>query len=603
MKLKIDQDRQVGWIETKSGEWTIPIRQQLRDLGCRWRPKPLSRWQFPLSLEVAEKLIMLLRNQAVDYGQGSIQDLEPMSDDFFIWRNQETARKGFLSAYRSHPNRGNYSAWPSELLKFDSKTEPYAHQPYGAWWLYQSERAHLLDKPGLGKTYQAIVAAKALNAHQVVIICPNSIKYVWEEEIHKHAPGKNELFIPAGSTAARLRQLTDLAGGNLVDGVTAWIILNYESLRYFCEMTQDKRGRIMSIDTGILGKLCEGTIVICDEVSHCKNGQAKQTKIVKALRPKHLWGLTGTAITNKLEDVWSIVDLVKPGLLGWSWWEFEREHIKRGKYNEIAGYMNVERIQKALASVSFGRTKEQCLDLPEKIFEVRHVELASDERKPYEQMKKDLIAWIEHEIAGKPTVAQATTFATRFMRLRQLTHGMVSEGVGKSLDWAKSLTKIKEAVQIWKDFDRERIIIWYRFRPVGERTYEEFSDLKDAMVWEINGSVPIELRRAMVDLWSKAKGGILIAQMDVGGEGLNLQAGHYQVFLDLPTTPGQREQTVDRQHRIGQRHDVVVVDIVARNTVDAACMKMLRDKTEWATEATAPAFGMNVSKWKEAIGG
>lgn len=591
MKLKVDQAMQVGWIEAKPGE-TIPVRQRLRDLGCRWKPKPLSRWQFPLSLEVVERLTEVCRDQG--------EPNSTTSNDFFEWYSHEIARQGFLRAARK--NVGDQLDSILASGKFESKTKPYIHQPYGAWWLYQSERAHLLDKPGLGKTFTAIVAAKALDARRVVVICPNSTKYVWTDEIRKHAPGRNEVFVPHDSMKDRIRQVGDIANGNLVEGVTAWIILNYESLRYFCTMTEDKRGRIMSIDTGILGKLCEGAILIADECHHLKSGRARRTRIVKSLRPSHLWGLTGTAITNKLEDVWSIVDLVKPGLLGWSWWEFEREHIRRGKYNEIAGYMNIERIQKALAQVSFGRTKEQCLDLPEKIFEVRRVELAPDERKPYEQMKKDLVAWIEHDIVGKPTIAQAQTFATRFMRLRQLTHGMVSEGVGKNIDWAKSCTKIKEAVQIWKDFGRERIIIWYHFRPVGARTYDEFTMLKDAFVWEINGSVPVETRRTMVDMWSKAQGGVLIAQMNVGGESLNLQAGHYQVFLDLPTTPGQREQAVDRQHRIGQKYNVVVVDIMARNTVDAACMKMLKDKTEWATEATAPALGMDVSLWKEAIG-
>ena len=112
----------------------------------------------------------------------------------------------------------------------------------------------------------------------------------------------------------------------------------------------------------------------------------------------------------------------------------------------------------------------------------------------------------------------------------------------------------------------------------------------------IYGDVPLLERSKRISEWCETDSGVLIGQMDVAGEGLNLQAADLQVFLDVPWTPKQRLQCVDRLHRIGQRNTVTVVDILAEDTVDNKLTIRLQRRIEDAESLTSGA----VAKWTRA---
>jgi SNF2 family DNA or RNA helicase len=280
-----------------------------------------------------------------------------------------------------------------------------------------------------------------------------------------------------------------------------------------------------------------------------------------------------------------------PSLLKWNFWTFAKKHIKRAPNNMVVGYRDVETVKKAISQVCLRRLKADCLDLPDKVFETRTVELGPDERRAYNMMKEDMRAWFE-TVEGEPTVTEAATFATKLTRLRQISDGLVSEGMDGAQAWSKSLTKIKEVWELWRDAGQPYMVVWVQYVPVGQRIAEEGG----TSVPFLSGLVQsIDERTRMQTQWER-NGGLFVSQMDVGGEGLNLQAASLQVFVDVPWTPKQRLQCVDRLHRIGQNETVVIVDVLAQDTVDSMLMRRLQSRIKDAESLTEGA----VAKWSRA---
>jgi hypothetical protein len=337
-------------------------------------------------------------------------------------------------------------------------------------------------------------------------------------------------------------------------------------------------------------------------VSNChrlKNGLANVTKLVSGWSPARIWLLTGTPIANRPEDLYSLISLVRPGYVGWSWYAFERRHIIRGNFNEIKAYKELDELRDKLADVSLGRKKEDCLDLPERIYITVHCELSAPEMTAYKRMHETLETWMDDqclEPGQRPTMAQAQTFATRYLRLRQITDGLVSAGVDKDQEWSKDLTKLRTALETWEDAGRPKAVIWYQWVPVGLKLQEVFQ-AAGANVYRVGGDVKPEHRNELIEKWKTDANAVLLGQMAVAGEGLNLHASDWQMFVDLPSTPKQRCQCVDRLHRIGQKNTVRIVDLVAKNTVDDRVLKTLKEKLSIADDVESAAYGLE-TEWE-----
>jgi SNF2 family DNA or RNA helicase len=440
----------------------------------------------------------------------------------------------------------------------------------------------LLDEMGLGKTKEVIdaVGSTSLGAF---VVCPNSIRRSWAREIDLHS-GSTDVLVLEGTSKKRMEALCNTKA--------RWVIVNYESLQW-----------LEKTEPGVLAEWVKQRIVVFDEAHRLKNGLAKVTKLVSAWAPERVWLLTGTPIANKPEDLFSLISLVCPGYVGWTWYQFERAHIIRGHFNEIKAYKDIDILREKLADVSLGRRKEACIDLPEKTYFTVSCELSSAERKAYKQMYESMIAWLdEQDLApgDRPTIAQASTWATRYLRLRQITDGMVSEGAGGAMSWSEELTKLKAAVEAWQDAGEPQAVVWYQWVPVG-RKLEAMFRAAGADVYRIGGDVNANNRDVMIEQW-KNRGGVLVGQMAVAGEGLNLHAADWQMFVDLPSTPKQRKQCVDRLHRIGQKRTVRIVDVVAEKTVDEVVLKSLKKKLDIADDVESAAYGQGTD-WMSMLHG
>ena len=531
MSLTISYDRTERVLVLDGPQFeTIPLREVFRYWGGRYE-KVSKSWLFP------------------------------RTDWVFVHLTNELRAKG--AQVNADGMFGGMWTPPPEPA---SRTTPFPFQKDGSQWLWERDSALLLDEMGLGKTKQVIDAAATIGTLPVVVICPNTLRATWKSEIEKHGPEGVRVLIPEGTSKERVLQVVDWTFSE----APGFLILNYECLRLIPDAFH---------------AACENSILVCDEAHRLKNARAQVTKVVAAARPKRFWALTGTPVANRCEDLFSLCNLVRPGIMGWSWWDFERRHIERDKWGGVKSYKGVDVLQRRLGQISLRRTKaEVAPELPEKTFTRRTVELSKTERAAYEQMRKDLVAWLgEMDRERGVLVAEAGTFATRFLRLRQIADGYISTGAGNTPEWSKERSKIAAAVEAWEDAGRPRAVIWCQFVDVVKEALATFGK-EDCEAWAIYGAIHPEARAGAVKGWGLSDCGVLVCQMDTAGEGLNLQAGSFEIFLDAPLTPKQRNQCVDRCHRIGQVNPVTVVDIVASHTVDEKILEKLEAKMSQANE-------------------
>jgi len=557
--------------------FVLPITRQMwntaslyfKRLHGKAEPGKILNVQFPAILEVIEPLRkrfpQLLLHGSVEAYKGSVE-----REGYF----REKAR-----------NREPVTDWQTNGFP---RVPPYDHQWAGVAWLYWARAATLGDDMGLGKTMQLVNGACAVMvrqmANRVVVVCPNSVKENWRREIDMHGWGSDTAHrfrrteVPSGSTAARSEQIQEWAAYGYKQ--RSFLVLNYEALRYF---------------PSTFLSACERAILICDEAHRLKSAKAKQSEIVAAARPARLWLATGTPVANRLEDLWHLSHLTRPGLMHWTFYAFMLKHIKREKrFNRIVGYKDTETVKRRWSMISMGRRKEDCLDLPEKVFEVRTVDLSGPERKAYTDMKENLRAELtkaeaDVERGDKNAVAVATHFATRMLRLRQIADGCVAEEGNRNVTWSRSLTKLREAITTWDDAGRPRCVIWAAYVPVTERLAALG---EDAGVYSraLSGKVKVEERQKIVDEWEQKPGAILSCQMDAMGEGWNGQAAAFQIFVDVPFTPKQRLQCIDRLHRIGQKRSVTIIDIIANDTLDGPLSARLDEKVHAGLDASSLAY-------------
>lgn len=564
------------------------IRNLLKKYGGRYLDD--LGWHLPLDSEVLNQLHAAFHLHGIEYSQNGLIDFFQFERSL---RDRCRAGTGLRFAHPCY------------------KTEPFDYQHAGIEWLVHNRRTMLLDKMGLGKTLESIYAAVQVSS-KIVVICPNSLKGNWLDELEKHL-STYAAHVTGSSKKDRELAVQTFAQATKTDPrVPTFLIMHYEAMRLMVSFGTRKFGKVkvpIVENLGLLEEVFRGAVVICDEAHRLKNVRTHQSVAIAAIRPLRLWLMTGTPVSNQPEDVWHLTNLVRPGILGFSWSAFCDRHIERGFDGSIEDYKDIERIAQKLSLTSFGREKEEVTSLPEKTFSARRVDLNDSERKTYNQMHRDLIAFIEENIqAGTaPTMAQAANISSRWIRLRQIADGFISEGQGGKYEFVKHPTKIEEAIDIWKDAGEPRLLVWCHFVPMVIHTAKLFQDAGAGRLWFLWGGVSPEQRAQAVRLWSKSEGGVLVCQMDTMGEGHNMQAGNYQIFLDTPLTPRVRKQCVDRQHRIGQRNPVTIIDVIARDTVDVGLYRDLSTKTDMAEAIEAPSFDSSFMRMKreqilEALG-
>ena len=252
----------------------------------------------------------------------------------------------------------------------------------------------------------------------------------------------------------------------------------------------------------------------------------------------------------------------------------------------VNGFKNLGELSDKIKDFSYRVLKEDCLDLPDKIFIKRQITLSPDQRKLYDQMKKQALAVLN----GK----QSTTVnaLTQLMRLHQITCGHFTDDNGGTQPIENN--RIKEMMDVIEDMDG-KAIRWAHYQYDITSIIKEIAKKygEDSIV-DYYGLTPQEERQPNIKRFQDdPKCRFIVGTPSTGGYGITLTAANTVIYYSNGYDLEKRLQSEDRAHRIGQKKPVTYVDINAEETVDEKIVKALRKKISIASEV----LGEELRSW------
>ena len=364
------------------------------------------------------------------------------------------------------------------------------------------------------------------------------------------------------------------------------------------------------------------THVIADEAHMAKNRQAARTRELKKLKCHVKTALTGTPVSNKPHDLWSVLNWLYPKHFS-SYWRFFNTYVEWNDwtgYRTITGVKNIKKLHEVIEPFYIRRTLYDVrADMPKKSYRTIEVELEPKQRKTYENMKEFQVARLSgHNVTSSVVVAL-------YQRLQKLAAG-TCEVEWSEAEWAlyySDLKKYEDLVQAWEDSGREGVKPKRPRGPslkVGEPSpkidavfdlieseedeqfvvFSQFSDVVDLIearcnrrkipVSKITGSITDKnSRNAAVASFQSGDSRIFVGTIGAAGTTITLNAAHTLIFVDRDWNPSNNEQAEDRIFRIDNDDlPIQIIDIVAKDTVDEYRLARIEEKAGWIREMLEP---------------
>lgn len=414
----------------------------------------------------------------------------------------------------------------------------------------------LADDMGLGKTLQmiAVLLAAKLEGQQgsSLIVSPASLVYNWEEELKRFAPLLQVMTV-TGSQEARWEKLAHSAEYDV-------LITSYDLLKRDIDRYEEKTF------------LYE----VIDEAQYIKNHTTAAAKAVKVIRSRNKFALTGTPIENRLSELWSIFDYLMPGFL-YSYdmfkKEFEAPIAKRGDENAL------KRLQKMTGPFILRRLKSDVLkDLPDKLEEVRYVQLEDAQRKAYDGQAVHMQELLARQSGEEFNKNRMQIFA-ELTRLRQICcdPGLCFENFrGESAKLEACIELLESAID-----GGHKILLFSQFTSMLEILQKRLREKKIGF-YVITGATEKEKRLRLVRAFNEDDTPVFLISLKAGGVGLNLTGADVVIHYDPWWNLAAQEQATDRAHRIGQTKKVTVYKLIARKTVEEKILELQETKRNLA---------------------
>lgn len=436
------------------------------------------------------------------------------------------------------------------------------YQKVGFRWLRTMDEHHfggiLADDMGLGKTIQIIslLADEKQRGGDApsLVICPASLVYNWENEIHTFAP---ELRVRSVAGTARERQ--DLLDSEEQPDV---YITSYELLKRDLSRYQKWEFRFQVID----------------EAQYIKNAGTLSAKAVKSIRSKMRFALTGTPVENRLAELWSIFDYLMPGYL-FSYRRFkEKFELPIAKDNDQDA---VRQLQLMIAPFVLRRLKRDVLkELPDKLETVVYSRLEGEQRLLYTAHAQRLKQQLESQNADAYRTGKLQILA-ELTRLRQICCApslCYVDYKGESAKLATCMELVSRGVE-----GGHKILLFSQFTSMLEIIRAELTRSGIACHMLI-GETSKEKRLRMVHSFHSDSVPVFLISLKAGGTGLNLTAADIVIHYDPWWNAAAQNQATDRAHRIGQDKQVSVFQLIAKDTIEENICQLQRQKQDLADQ-------------------
>ncbi|MDZ7591533.1 MAG: DEAD/DEAH box helicase [Rubrivivax sp.] len=408
--------------------------------------------------------------------------------------------------------------------------------------------AVLADDMGLGKTVQtlALLLARA-GEGPALVVAPTSVCGNWVAETQRFAPALRVLDYGQGERGTLLQQA----------GPFDLVVASYA---------------LVQGDAAAFAARRWNTLVL-DEAQALKNAATKRAQAVATLEAGFRLALTGTPVENRLADLWSIMNLLNPGLLG-SAAQFQQRFGAAIERHRDDGAR--ERLKRLMAPFLLRRTKAQVLtDLPPRTEIVHRVEPGAEERAFLEAMRRDAvqsIAMVAAEAAPGQAAFQMLAELTRLRRaacdprLVAPELGRIGAKVQEFERLALELVAGRHKALVFSQFTDFLKLLAERLQAAGiEYQY-------------LDGSTPAAERTRRVNAFQQGQGELFLISLKAGGFGLNLTAADYVLIVDPWWNPAAEDQALGRAHRIGQLRPVTVYRLVTAGSIEERIVEMHRDK-------------------------
>ena len=477
------------------------------------------------------------------------------------------------------------------MINYKFKTKPYEHQLKALDKSVDKKEYGYFMEMGTGKSKVLIDNMSMLydkgKINGALIIAPKGVYNNWySQEIPNHLASHIQpkmVLWTASTSKAKDKEYQSLFESGYDLHI---LVMNVEAF------STDK-GRLFA------GKFLRAhrALMAIDESTTIKNPTAKRTKAIVVLGKEAYYKriLTGSPVTKSPLDLFSQCQFLNDSLIeSASYYSFKNRYAVMRTHNFggrrvqlVHSYQRLDELASILKKFSYRVLKEDCLDLPDKIYIKREVELSKEQKEAYSTMKSAALAAVKGKLATAPHVL------TQMMRLHQITCGhlkndddsiselknnrmdslleLLDEVEGKVIIWANYVHDVEKIVaKLCDEYGPETVVQYYgaTAQPQRQKAIKQFQDPK-----------------------SKVK--YFVGNPQTAGYGITLTEAGTVIYYSNGYDLEKRLQSEDRAHRIGQKKSVTYVDLIAPKTVDEKIVKALRNKIDIASQV----MGEDLKEW------
>ena len=477
------------------------------------------------------------------------------------------------------------------LSTYPFKNKPFVHQQAYLERFWEYPVAALFADMGTGKSFMLINNVALLydkgKLNGVLIVAPKGVYRNWfDTEIPKHLPDHVEYRMALWSPSPRKAEAQALDNLFTVTEDLKILVMNIEA---FSTPKGTKFATRFLLAHEAMMAIDESTTIKTPNSARSKNTE----KVGRGARYRRI--MTGSPVTKSPLDLYQQCAFLSDGCLNLSsYYAFQARYavtverqLNTHSFKQIVGYRRLDELKEKMDRFAFRVKKEECLDLPEKLYVKREVDLTDEQIKAYNEMKTMALARIDGNLVS------TVNALTQLMRLHQIVCGHVKmdDGTVKELP----NRRISELMSVVEESDG-KIIIWANYRHDIEAIKIALSkEYGMTAVGMYYGDTDMDERKRVVAEFQDPESEMrfFVGNPSTGGYGLTLTAANTMVYYSNSFDLEKRLQSEDRAHRIGQTKNVTYIDLIAVNTIDEKIVKALRCKIDIATQV----LGEDIKQW------
>ena len=514
----------------------------------------------------------ILWNNAYEHFDRFLLEARHIDDGFRCYRDA----LDLIVEHRSRLQRRRMmeQKYPDESLDRLLTVGLYPYQKEGVQFALRAGKCIIADEMGLGKTIQAICSAEIYLreglVQSVLIVCPTSLKYQWKREIEKFTGGDRIEGVDAYIEDGRVAPKVIVIEGNatrreqLYQARAPYKIVSYHA---------------MANDIKLHGRL-DTDLLIMDEVQRLKNWNTQIAQAARRIESRYAVLLSGTPLENKLEELYSIVQLVDPYILG-PYYLFRNDHILTDtETGATVGYKGLNAISEQISQTLLRRTKKGVrLQLPSRSDQYLIVPMTEKQQGLHDECK-DAIARLVQRWATLHFLSEEDRKHLMLL-LGRMRMAADSTFILEQNLKTRSDVKIAEVINILDNVignGDEKVVIFSEWERMARLVAMEL-DARGIHYEFLHGGVPSPKRRELVENFTDQSDCRVFISTDAGSTGLNLQVASLLINLDLPWNPAILEQRIARIYRIGQQRPIQIINLVSKGSIEEGMIGKLRFKS------------------------